>query len=98
MKEPYKVTQAEIERWKNDPAFPFPNLSEQKRFPGWEITEVYFVDSSGFGAPGEPALTIEDFIGKLRAGYGYAITGVGLFQVYVTEFKQVAHRKWRAKS
>ncbi|CAK0779636.1 hypothetical protein CCP2SC5_920023 [Azospirillaceae bacterium] len=56
--------------------------------------EEYFVDSSGFGSPGEPAYTIADFTaiisGLLRSNhkrqYYAAITGSGQFQVYVTLF------------
>jgi len=64
--------------------------------------EEYFVDSSGFGSSGEPALTYQSFSGKVsdllaqypgRKWYA-ALSGVGQFQVYVTLFyKEVQQRK-----
>jgi len=44
------------------------------------------VDNSGFGQVGEMALTIGQFLGKVRQGFYYGITGVGQFQVYVSEY------------
>lgn len=58
---------------------------------GFEKVDVYFVDSSGWGSPGEPALAIEEFYAKVReAGpdFGYAITEAGEFQVYVGRYKE----------
>jgi len=49
----------------------------------------WVVDHSGFGTPGEPALTYPEFIEKLKdywtrhPGHGFVISGVGQFQVYV---------------
>jgi hypothetical protein len=57
---------------------------------GWELTgEEYFVDSSGFGSPGEPALTFDQFATKCTEGMGYAITEAGQFQVYIAEYRRV---------
>jgi hypothetical protein len=56
---------------------------------GWEETETFFVDSSGFGSESEPALSLGQFLEKVKEGYGYAITEEGQFQIYITEFKQV---------
>lgn len=57
---------------------------------GWEPTGAeYFVDSSGFGRDDEPALSIKQFAAACRAGYGYAVTSAGQFQVYVAEYKPV---------
>lgn len=67
---------------------PFPSIGTY-RPKGWELIETYFVDSSGYGAPGEAALTANQFIEKLKPGLGYAIIEVGEFQVVVGEFKQV---------
>ena len=53
---------------------------------GFEKVDEYFVDSSGFGEEGEPALTFRQFCAKVQqngSGYGYAITEAGQFQVYV---------------
>lgn len=57
---------------------------------GWEETDELFVDASGFGADDEPALTKEQFINKVKSGYGYAVSQAGQFQVYVRVFKRVA--------
>lgn len=50
---------------------------------------AYFVDASGFGHRGEPALTIKEFLDKLEVGYGYAIVEAGRFQVKIGKFCKV---------
>ena len=47
---------------------------------------VHFVDTSGFGSSGEPALTAEEFLSVLVPGKAYAMTEAGQFQAYVAEF------------
>ena len=54
---------------------------------GWRPTKKYFVDSSGFGASGELALTFNQFLAEVKKGYGYAICEAGQFQVYIQEFE-----------
>ncbi len=55
---------------------------------GWVKTaNEYFVDSSGFGSPGEAALTWNAFVEKCIYGRGYGITQAGQFQVYVQEYE-----------
>ena len=55
---------------------------------GFKKTEnLYFVDSSGCGGPGEPALTMDQFISKIVPGCAYAVVEAGQFQVYVQEFE-----------
>jgi hypothetical protein len=56
---------------------------------GYKVTEVFFVDNSGFGSENEPALTASQFLPKVKAGRYYAITGQGQFQVYVTEYEKI---------
>lgn len=69
---------------------------------GWEEITRYFVDSSGHGAPDEPAMTFDQFRTEVRtvlAGkeilgiddrvYGWAIVEAGEFQIYVGLFKTV---------
>jgi hypothetical protein len=56
--------------------------------------EYVQVDSSGFGAIGEPALTMGEFFDWVHdrgAGYGYAIVEVGQFQVVVGVYQQRGH-------
>lgn len=68
---------------------PIPNLGTY--IPdGWELVEKYFVDSSGFGQEGEPALTIRQFKSKLIIGRGYAVIEAGQFQVYIGEFEKLS--------
>lgn len=60
---------------------------------GYELTGKYFVDNSGLGTRGESALVFTDFLSQVKAGFYYAITEVGQFQVYISEFKKVSRAK-----
>jgi hypothetical protein len=75
-----------------------PNLGDY-RPRGWKLVNTYFVDSSGFGQVGEPALTFGQFIEKMKVGLGYAIIEAGQFQVRIGEFEKcydlVNNRGWR---
>jgi hypothetical protein len=55
---------------------------------GYELTEVFFVDNSGFGDRGESALVFADFLDKVKTGRYYGIQETGQFQVYIAEFKK----------
>ncbi len=57
------------------------DLSEQ-----FEEVDEHFVDSSGFGRKGEPALTTDEFLEKVKTNKFYAITSIGLFQVHIGEY------------
>lgn len=59
---------------------------------GWTLVRKYFVDGSGFGAPGEPALTAKEFLRKVKGGRGYAILEAGQFQVFVGEYTREEER------
>lgn len=60
---------------------------------GFKRTDnVYFVDSSGFGSEGEPALTMRGFIAKLKPSHAYAVCEAGQLQVYVQEFTVLRSR------
>ena len=54
--------------------------------PDWERVDNFMVDSSGFGGTDEPALTFEQFVGRVVPRRGYAIIEEGQFQVIVGEF------------
>ena len=56
---------------------------------GYEKTNLFFVDNSGMGTRGEPALVMQDFLSKIKEGYFYGITSAGQFQVYIGEFKKL---------
>ena len=81
---------SDIEDLKNDLSGlkAIPNLGDHVP-DGFELMEEHFVDSSGFGAEGEAALTISQFIDKLGTENGYAIIQSGQFQIYIGEFKRV---------
>lgn len=55
---------------------------------GWERLRTHFVDISGFGEPGEPALTIHEFYRRVVPGRGYAIVSAGQFQAYIAEYQR----------
>lgn len=60
------------------------------RPPGVDLNmNAYFVDYSGFGIAGEPALTTAEFFHLARPGYGYAVIESGQFQLYVGVFEKV---------
>ncbi len=48
--------------------------------------DEFFVDSSGWGQDDESALTINQFLKKVKAGRYYAIIEAGQFQVRVGEY------------
>jgi hypothetical protein len=79
---PYVMKEGNSEKF---PPFPFPDLGDY-RPKGWELVGEYFVDSSGFGRDDQPALSVSQFLSKLRIGYGYALIEQGEFQVFVGEF------------
>lgn len=81
--EPHYITfQEEIDSY---PPFPFPNIGGYVP-KGFEEIDSVFVDSSGFGASDEPALTIDQLKKWLEPGYWYAITEEGQFQIYISKF------------
>ena len=55
---------------------------------GWQEIDNLFVDSSGFGRAGEPALTIDEFYKQIKAGLAYGVTEAGQFQLYVGVFEK----------
>src|SRR4030042_6549218 len=81
---PYIVWQEDLD---NMPPFPFPFLGDYVP-KGWKLVETYFVDSSGFGQEGEPALTARQFLAKIKVDFGYALREVGEFQVVVGEYQK----------
>ena len=77
--------------------FPFPSIGDYEP-PNWErVGDDLMCDSSGFGSPGELALTANQLKAKIKEligeheeeTIGFAITEVGQFQVYVGVFKKV---------
>jgi hypothetical protein len=72
--------------------FSIPNIGYHKP-KGWREVGRYFVDKSGWGTEGEPALTQPQFFQKMKAGRGYAMVEEGEFQCYVAEFVRVKDAK-----
>ena len=87
-----------IEEIEAMPPFPFPNLGDEAD----NVDEVYervdslFCDSSGFGGPGEPALTIDQLKRKLTElidEHGEIFVGIestGQFQLDLAVWKEKA--------
>ena len=50
---------------------------------------AFFVDKSGFGTRGEPALTLQEFGALARPGFGYGVVEDGQFQCHVGVFEKV---------
>jgi len=90
-KTPFLIEKEDIEDWKagrpSASARSIPFLGDYVP-KGWKRTDrrPLFVDSSGFGSEGEPALTISRFLEALTVGMGYAVIEAGQFQVYVAEY------------
>lgn len=59
----------------------------------FEEVNSYFVDSSGFGKKSDPALTMNEFLKKVKVGRFYAITGIGQFQVRISEYVKIEKEK-----
>jgi hypothetical protein len=84
--QPHVVTEADLEKAKKGKfTFSLPNLGYFKP-KGWIKVNHYFVDKTGWGRPGELALTIEEFIDKMIPGRAYALIEEGEMQCYVGEF------------
>lgn len=84
------------------PPYPFPNLGTFANHYDeiMEEVETFFVDSSGFGREGEPALTqkqfheaLKELIDKHPEGLYIAISGEGQFQIYITAWKKKKETK-----
>jgi hypothetical protein len=55
---------------------------------GYTETNEYFVDHSGWGKAGDPALTADAFLELVKAGRYYAVTDMGQFQLFVGEYEK----------
>jgi hypothetical protein len=84
------------------PPFPFPNLGDY-RPKGWKLVDTLFVDSSGFGADDEPAMSVRQLKAKLNElqrsdeTYGYGIVEAGPFQLHLGVFERRKYRSLRDK-
>ena len=60
--------------------------------PKARLYETLFVDMTGWGSEGEPALTLREFAKAIRAlgpGYGYALYEHGQFQANIDVYREV---------
>ena len=64
-----------------------PKIKTDRR-KGYCLTKTYFVDSSGFGQEGEPALTFPNFLKQVKKGHYYGIIEAGMFQVHINEYQK----------
>lgn len=86
-----------IEDFDSMPPFPFPFLGT--RCPkGWKRAgREWFVDSSGWGRQGEPALHAGQFIEQAKQWFvthpacGFAVIEAGQCQVWVGAFEKIYH-------
>jgi hypothetical protein len=62
-----------------------PNVTLSQRGDFHE-SNIFFVDSSGWGGKGEMALTLKEFVDMAPVGFGYAVVEAGQFQVCVRAF------------
>jgi hypothetical protein len=73
-----------------------PRIAPEHLAEGFEELAEYFVDSSGFGSPGELALTQGQFLEQAEAliaehgGAYFCITSAGQFQVYVGAYRRTS--------
>jgi hypothetical protein len=85
--------------------FPFPFLGDYVP-KGWKAFEDekgeyqdWFCDSSGFGSPNEPALTVANAVREFQKWFethptaGFAVVEAGQFQVYVRAYEYVGVTK-----
>lgn len=88
---PYLIWPQDLTAWREGRGFPmpFPMIGDHEP-EGWEPEgDALFIDTSGMGSPGEPAMTLPQLLNELKEGRGYAFTQQGQFQAYLQCFKQV---------
>jgi hypothetical protein len=85
---PYLVAHEDLEAWRRGEGFPlpFPMIGDYDP-PGFDADgDALFVDTSGFGADNEPALSISQLLNTLQADKAYAFTEQGQFQAYLQPY------------
>jgi len=85
---PYTIWPGDVDNWRNGKRLPipFPHIGNHEP-SGFELDgDPWMVDTSGFGLPGEPALTQDQLFDKLETGKAYAFVEVGQFQAYIQQF------------
>jgi hypothetical protein len=87
---PYQFDAAQIAQLNagsNVPLARIPHMGDYEP-KGFKLVATHFVDSSGFGAESEPAMTIPAFmrLAVSRPQSYWAIVETGQFQIYIGEF------------
>lgn len=87
-REPYVFSGFDLKNLRDGDLYPIRKIPRLGDFEpkGWVKVDTLFVDSSGFGQEGEPALTAKGFARKIEPEHGYGIGEVGQFQLYVDVF------------
>lgn len=94
---PHVVWPEDLELWQcqyeNDAlSLPFPHIGDMEP-AGFELQRTLFVDMSGFGEEGGPAMTVRRLIyEELAVDMAYAIVEVGQFQLHLGEFSKLPRR------
>ena len=83
---PYTIWPGDIDDWRAGKRLPipFPNLGDH-------VPDGF--ETSGFGSPGEPALTLDQLFDKLQVGKAYAFVECGQFQSYLQQFTRWGNKK-----
>lgn len=94
---PYLVAAEDIEAWKRGIGLPipFPMIGDYEPAGYEPVGDALFVDTSGFGAPDEPALTVTQMLDALQPDMCYAFTECGQFQAYLQPYRIVKYRHAR---
>lgn len=88
---PYMIWPEDLIAWREGRGFPmpFPMIGDYEP-KGWKaVGEPLFVDTSGFGEPGELSLTLPQLLDELKQGRGYAFIEQGQFQSYLQPFEKL---------
>jgi hypothetical protein len=91
---PYLVAAEDITAWKNGIGlpFPFPMIGDHEP-AGYETDgDALFIDTSGFGADNEPALSVSQMLDEIKPDRAYAFTECGQFQAYLQPYRIVKYR------
>jgi hypothetical protein len=89
------VDQSEIDMFPKGIRIPFVG---ERNVRGWKLVEELFVDTSGFGADDEPALSLRQLKNRLEVGKGYGILRSGEFQSYLGVFVKTGGKKSKKSS
>jgi len=85
---PFVVENEDLLAWRAGRSLPlpFPFIGTYEPDGYLPTGDAWMVDTSGFGAPNERALTIDQLLDKLEVDMAYALVEVGQFQAYLQEY------------